>query len=394
MQTTYLTTLHGLLATRFSEDELRQLCFQLGVDYEDLPPGGKSSKARELVLHQDRRKQLAELKAAVNSLRPDVNWPEEPVPSSDAASDRSTVGVQVTLHIQLDAEDFDRLVGILAALPEFRSETSRIDFMDDAFAGSPRRTDILGLLDLGGTPRSAAVRVVTRLTQFGQDTEGREALAVLVDSLLTYLGEGSHAAFLRGLFNRYPLQVSRDSVTPESVREALPARTDIEPELVHLDDSTMFAISTRAVLAEEYAAFLRANPGHPRLPARLGWSGQEPMLDALGKPVVGVRYLDAEAYCLWLTEVTGRAYRLPSEAEWRAAVQSGKTTVEPGLAEWTSTPEENEAARSRLGKPPERMILCKLSEPEREAGDPVKRFGYPTGLAGPTFTFRIMYDTR
>ncbi len=33
-------------------------------------------------------------------------------------------------------------------------------------------------------------------------------------------------------------------------------------------------------------------------------------------PVVHVSWSDAVAYCRWLSEVTGKAYGLPSEAEW------------------------------------------------------------------------------
>lgn len=80
------TRLHQALFTRFSQPELRTLCFDLGVDYDDLPGEGKSNKARELVTYMRRRDRLDDLAEAVQRARPDAVLAWEPDASVDLAA--------------------------------------------------------------------------------------------------------------------------------------------------------------------------------------------------------------------------------------------------------------------------------------------------------------------
>lgn len=66
--------LHELLVRRLSEDELRELCFRLGVDYENLPGDSKKGKARELVAHFERRESITELVEGCSKLYPRISW--------------------------------------------------------------------------------------------------------------------------------------------------------------------------------------------------------------------------------------------------------------------------------------------------------------------------------
>ena len=65
---------------------------------------------------------------------------------------------------------------------------------------------------------------------------------------------------------------------------------------------------------------------------RLGLNWRDPgygRLPAADEPVVCVYWTDAIAYAAWLSEVTGKSYRLLSEAEWEYAANGGSDSSWP-----------------------------------------------------------------
>lgn len=64
--------LYAVLKDRFSRSELKELCFELHVDYEELAGDTKKDKARELVIYMENRERLDDLTTTINKLRPDI----------------------------------------------------------------------------------------------------------------------------------------------------------------------------------------------------------------------------------------------------------------------------------------------------------------------------------
>jgi len=58
----------------FDDEELKTLCFDLGLDYDALRGDGKDARARELVTWHERRGALMALVRAVQKQRPNQFW--------------------------------------------------------------------------------------------------------------------------------------------------------------------------------------------------------------------------------------------------------------------------------------------------------------------------------
>jgi len=86
---------------------------------------------------------------------------------------------------------------------------------------------------------------------------------------------------------------------------------------VHTVSVKSFWMSKYETTFEEYDVFASAT-GRSK-PSDEGWGRGK-------RPVIYVSWQDAVAYAEWLSKKTGKAYRLPTEAEWEYAARGGSTT--------------------------------------------------------------------
>ena len=110
----------------------------------------------------------------------------------------------------------------------------------------------------------------------------------------------------------------------DTVPNTIPSRTVELP---------VYRIGKTPVTNGEYAAFLKHNPAQPE-PDKQHWFLRQPKKGLSDHPVVNVTWYDAQAYCAWLSQVTGRHYSLPSEAQWEKAGRGASGQLYPWGNAW------------------------------------------------------------
>jgi formylglycine-generating enzyme required for sulfatase activity len=105
-----------------------------------------------------------------------------------------------------------------------------------------------------------------------------------------------------------------------------------------------YFLAKTPVTHAQYGEFVRAT-GHK---APQGWTNGTLSPDMEDHPVVNVSWYDARDYCQWLSQVTGKDYCLPSEAEWERGVRGTDGRLYPWGNQWDATRCNSE--ESGLGK--------------------------------------------
>lgn len=87
----------------------------------------------------------------------------------------------------------------------------------------------------------------------------------------------------------------------------------------HALELPAYRIGKFPVTNEQYARFVEHDP--ERRPRKVDWRFVRPQQETFKHPVAGISWYDAVAYCNWLSQKSGRSYRLLTEAEWEKAAR-------------------------------------------------------------------------
>ena len=170
-----LIELRNVFRERFSLSDLADLCQELGIDIENLPGTSRNEKARELAAYLGRRDMIGKLAVVGPNSWSDVPWLEILSRHGYATLDKASTPVA---QPELNYQDIQRLMPILADHPSFLSSANRKSFLFVAGVDSFITTN------LDGGAQLVAMGVLAELNRYGPTKEGDVAMGRLLKYLL------------------------------------------------------------------------------------------------------------------------------------------------------------------------------------------------------------------
>jgi formylglycine-generating enzyme required for sulfatase activity len=141
------------------------------------------------------------------------------------------------------------------------------------------------------------------------------------------VGEGDAATPSSGEPEMVPIPAGEFTMGSDPRADAAAGELEQPQHVVHLP---AVHLSKTPVTNDLYLVFVRdaayPAPGH--------WQDGTPPVGRERHPVVGVTWHDADAYCRWLSELTGKAYSLPSEAQWEKGARGSDRRIYPWGDGW------------------------------------------------------------
>lgn len=189
--------------------------------------------------------------------------------------------------------------------------------------------------------RSRRFRVPTRVKLVGL------AAFVLLTGIGGWLAQQTYKADRQAVEARQRAEVTA-SVSQGNLKELIKRGGLLEPEMIIIHSGKFrmgdiqgdenekpvrqvtikpFAIGQYEITFEQYDQFALATDRE--LPSDEAWGRGR-------RPVINVSWRDAVDYATWLSQQTGKRYRLPTESEWEYAARSGKSDT------WAGTSDESQ----------------------------------------------------